>query len=104
MKRKTSHAPARTRRLRSALLVLAAVLLLAGVVLAAGTPSIERRVIAAGGGRLEVPGHRLSGTLGQPVAGVASTWTDTLCAGFWCRPAGEPRPYATYLPLMLRDH
>jgi len=79
--------------------VLVTVLATAGVALAAGTPTIGRRVIAAGGQRTTAGSYTLSATIGQPIAGRAVVGSADLCVGFWC---GLAR-YDLYLPLILRN-
>lgn len=82
---------------------LAAVGMLVALILvvaahAASVPAIERHVLGGGGGFAEVEPYALHATLGQAVAGVDG---DGLCAGFWCRGAGNT--YGLYLPLVTHN-
>lgn len=61
---------------------------------------VERHVIAGGGGRVAQGSFALDGTIGQPLAGVVSTSSYKLCAGFWC---GRPTFGPVYIPLVLRN-
>ena len=74
-------------------------LLLTGVALAQGTPSIERWVIAGGGGSGASNGIRLSGTLGQWAVGSGEAGAAYLGAGFW---GGGVTGRDVYLPLVAR--
>ena len=76
--------------------------LLTGIVLANGvTTTIDRHVIAGGGGHAETGNYTLDATIGQPVVGVASAGNEELCAGFWC---GTAVAYKIYLPLVMRNY
>lgn len=58
--------------------------------------------IVDGGGGVSLGGDFvLSGSAGQPDAGVLSNGGLTLCGGFWCAvaPDGE---YRAFLPLLIR--
>jgi len=80
------------------LLALAATL----PVLAQGGYQLRRSVMGAGGQAFLGSGsYRLSGTLGQPVAGLTIAPSGTgVCSGFWwC--GGR---YKTYLPLAMRNY
>jgi hypothetical protein len=96
----------RTKRLLIPLLLLL-LLAFAGVVLsaplAAPVPTLERSVMAAGGGRGEHSGSGMVmfGTVGQPVAGRSPPGDDVLCTGFWCGCDGAVT-YPVYLPLIVR--
>lgn len=70
-----------------------------GVALAQGTPSMERWVIAAGGGSGASDGIRLSGTLGQWAVGSGEAGAAQLGAGFW---GGGVTGRDVYLPLVAR--
>jgi hypothetical protein len=47
-------------------------------------------------------GYSLSGTAGQPDAGVLAGGGYTLGGGFWCGGEASPPAYEIYLPLALR--
>jgi hypothetical protein len=55
--------------------------------------------IDGGGGDSEGGGYSLSGTIGQPDAGVLTGGGYTLNGGFWGGAAGS---YRIYLPLVVR--
>ena len=76
------------------------------VLLAAGSATasflaiqVERHVVASGGGQVEQGEYALGYTIGQPIAGVVSSGSHVLCAGFWCGVYRE----TVYLPLVLRN-
>ena len=80
--------------------VLACGLFLSGAALSAGDAAVvDWYVIGAGGTTGTAAGTlSLSGTAGQPVAGLASP---DLCAGFWCG-TGLAGSHRIYLPLVVR--
>lgn len=82
------------------LFALAALVLLTSVVLAQGGYDISWFTVDGGGGSSSGGPYTLSGTAGQPDAGMLSGGTYALTGGFWPSPA--PPPYAVYLPLVLR--
>lgn len=95
-------------RIRTLLILLLLLLLLAsaGVVLsaplAAPVPTLERSVMAAGGGRGEDVGSGMVmlGTAGQSIVGHSPLGDDSLCTGFWC--SGDAS-YPVYLPLVSKN-
>ncbi len=84
---------------RTVIPVLLAFFLLASVALAQGMPAIPWSVIGGGGGHAEAAPYALDSTLGQPIVGLATGPSVSLCAGYWC---GAP-PYRIYLPLLLKN-
>ena len=72
-------------------------------VLAQPNYKLPRAVMSSGGDASSGSGsYRLSGTLGQPVAGpVGAASGAGLSSGFW---EGRPGKYNIYLPLVLRNH
>jgi len=82
-------------------IVLICALILAGAALAAPTQTIDWYVIGGGGGHVTSTdgAYSLDGTIGQPVAGVASA---DLCSGFWCGLADWVANMRIYLPIILR--
>jgi hypothetical protein len=88
------------RQAGEALLALTALLLLASVAFAQGGYDISWFTVDGGGGTSSGAPYTLSGTAGQPDAGVLSGGTYALAGGFWPGPA--PPPHAVYLPLVLR--
>lgn len=85
---------------RATLIALAMLLILASIVSADGVPTIDWWVVGGGGGSADAGSYRLSGTVGQPIAGIASGSTRQLCAGFWC---GAVLVDYVYLPLIILD-
>jgi hypothetical protein len=82
--------------------IMVAVLLtlaIASIAVANGTPTIDWKVIAGGGGHAEAGIYALDGTIGQPVVGLNNNASYQLCAGFWCRAIAQ---YLTNLPLIMR--
>jgi len=86
-------------------LVVVAALSLGGVALAssAGTATIDWHVFsAAGAPAVGAPAAgaqiSLNGSLGQPIAGPASSASVSLQAGYWQRAVGSQ----VYLPLVLK--
>ena len=92
------------RQAGKALLALTVLLLLASVASALGGYDISWLTVDGGGGTSSGDPYTLSGTAGQPDAGVLSGGTYALVGGFWPGPAPlpSPPPYAVYLPLVLR--
>jgi hypothetical protein len=91
---------------RTTVLVATIVLLLAGVALASAAEGYDLSwwTVAGGGGTSGADGYTLSGTIGQPDAGVALTNDGyTLVGGFWGSAATAPE-YKLYLPLVLRQY
>jgi hypothetical protein len=91
----------KTRTRAMGVAVVGVVLLLAGAALASPeATTLDRSVIAGGGGRVEAGASILEGTIGQPVVGRASAGVVQLDAGFW--PGARGSSYRIYLPLVLR--
>jgi uncharacterized membrane protein len=61
--------------------------------------TITRWTVDGGGGTGTGGSYTLSGTIGQPDAGVLSGGTYTLIGGFW----GFDEQHFIYLPLILRN-
>lgn len=81
--------------------VLAVLMFLVALpVMAAGTPDIDWYVIGSGGGSTTVGDYTLSGIIGQPVVGLASSGDPDLCSGFWCRVLALVR---IFLPIVLKN-
>lgn len=85
-----------------------AILLLGGVILAADSsspavPSIMWWTADDGGGASTGGGFTLSGTAGQPDAGLLTGGEFTLGGGFWGGGELVRVTYETYLPLVLRN-
>ncbi|MCI0398202.1 MAG: hypothetical protein L0332_31215 [Chloroflexi bacterium] len=80
---------------------LLAMLLLAAGLLNAGplATTIDRWVIAGGGGTATNGNVTLESTIAQPVTGIAASGNSQLCAGFWCG-AGS---YPLYLPVIRKS-
>jgi hypothetical protein len=90
-------------RLRLVLfLSLLLILFVTGAALAAPVRTIDWWVIAGGGGYTESTDevYTLNGTIGQPVAGVASI---DLCSGFWCGLTDWLGTAYVYLPFISRE-
>jgi hypothetical protein len=66
--------------------------------------SLERWVVAGGGGHAEVASYAMSGTIGQAVVGGTSNDPYQLGSGFWggIAPAASAA-YRIYLPLLMRN-
>jgi len=91
------------KQLGIALLVLAALLLLTGAAWAAAPAAytLDWWTVDGGGGTHRTVGeYTLSGTAGQPDAGVLSGGDYTLGGGFWG--GGGAVQYRIYLPLVVR--
>jgi hypothetical protein len=71
--------------------------------LSAAVPSIERWVIASGGGSVNAANRSLDSTSGQWVVGSSQAAGDLLSPGFWGGGWDAPRRIPIYLPLVLRD-
>jgi hypothetical protein len=98
MKRTQQMSLAKVPNLRKAgraPLVLAALLLLVSVVLAQGGYDISWFTVDGGGGTSSGGAYTLSGTAGQPDAGVLGGGTYTVTGGFWAGAAGPMPPVAT---------
>ncbi len=82
-------------------LALLGCLALVGAVLAApAATTLERWVMAGGGGRAAGAPYSLDGTIGQPLVGWDQHAGHALCAGFWC---GAESRVRIWLPLVVRD-
>ena len=83
-------------------LILATLFLLAGVAWANGSSyTLDWWTVDGGGGTHRTVGeYTLSGTAGQPDAGVLSGGDYTLGGGFWG--GGGAVQYRIYLPLVVR--
>lgn len=86
-------------------LLLLSILLITTGVLAAGE-EIIRHVIGGGGGvAIEGGDYKLSGTFGQPIAGIIPSNSNyKLCSGFWC--GGTLNVISNtdvYLPLLFHN-
>jgi hypothetical protein len=86
------------------ILLLALALLLATAMILAQARSagydLAWWTVDGGGGTSSGDGYTLSGTIGQPDAGVWQGNSYTLAGGFW---GGAAAQYNVYLPLVLRD-
>lgn len=91
------------RQIYVSLGVILLLLAFAGLALAAPVPTLERSVMAGGGGRGEQGGLVMFGTVGQPVVGRSASGDDLLCTGFWCGGAGGGGAYQIYLPVVLKN-
>lgn len=91
-----------TRRIGVLLVVLLCCLALVGIALAQGQSSyiLSWSVIGAGGGASQSLNYKLSGTMGQGLAGAASSSSYRLGVGFWY---GAPLHYSIYLPVVLSE-
>jgi uncharacterized membrane protein len=105
--KRTQMSLAQARRLRQAgkaSLTLAILLLLVSVALAQGDYDISWFTVDGGGGNSIGGPYTLSGTAGQPDAGVLSGGTYAVTGGFWVGVAGPmPPTFTLYLPLVLRS-
>jgi uncharacterized membrane protein len=105
--KRTQMSLAQARRLRQAgkaSLTLATLLLLVSVALAQGDYDISWFTVDGGGGNSIGGPYTLSGTAGQPDAGVLSGGTYAVTGGFWVGVAGPmPPTFTLYLPLVLRS-
>lgn len=96
---------ANLRQAGKAPLALLALLLLVSVVLAQGGYDISWFTVDGGGGNSIGGPYTLSGTTGQPDAGVLSGGAYAVTGGFWVGVAGPmPPTFTLYLPLVLRNH
>jgi len=92
-------------------LILGALLLSAGVVLAQSGEGASTALVTGfdltwwtvdgGGGTVSGGAYELSGTIGQPDAGVLSGGGYTLAGGFW---SGGPPRHKLYLPIIMKNH
>lgn len=81
--------------------VLAGLLFLVAIpVLAAGIPGIDWYVFGGGGGSATGGDYSLSGTIGQPLAGLDSDGDLELCSGFWCKVLA---PLRILLPIIFNS-
>jgi hypothetical protein len=55
---------------------------------------------SAGGASMSSSTYRLNGTAAQPVTGISTSSTYSLCTGYWC---GIESQYPIYLPVVLCD-
>jgi hypothetical protein len=105
--KRTQMSLAQARCLRQAgkaSLTLATLLLLVSVALARGSYEISWFTVDGGGGNSISGPYTLSGTAGQPDAGVLSGGTYAVTGGFWVGVAGPmPPTFILYLPLVLRS-
>ncbi|MFZ6026115.1 MAG: hypothetical protein ACOYYS_00250 [Chloroflexota bacterium] len=95
--------PILSRRLAFVIL-LASLFLVTGVV-AAGE-AIQRFAVVSGGSvGAQAGGYRLSGAVGQPVAGSVHTSDNRLrlCSGFWCGGTLSSAGGTIYLPVAMRN-
>jgi hypothetical protein len=69
---------------------LAALVAGAGSAIAGGAYTLGGGMIAGGGGRAQAGCFGLSGTIGQPVAGVGAGGSYTLVSGFWAAQSARP--------------
>jgi len=95
------------RRLSVSIAIVVAALLALGLSWGLASHVANWHVIAGGGGHSEAGAYALDGTLGQPVVGLSSSTSNSLCAGFWCgtlavAPTPPPTPRPVYLPLVRR--
>ena len=65
--------------------------------------TVERWVIAAGGGHAEAAPYSLDGTIGQAVVGSSNQASYGLCSGFWCGVRGYLGE-SVFLPVVVRNH
>jgi hypothetical protein len=92
------------RRVVSRLVLVGGLLLLAAVpVLAAISYDLSWWTVDGGGGAVSGGSYALTGTIGQPDAGVLTGGGYTLGGGFWGGGAAAVE-YKVYLPLVLRQY
>ncbi len=91
----------RTKSSRVGLLLLL-LLAVSGIASAAGPFSIDRWTVDGGGGVSQAGTYTLTGTLGQPDAGVMKGSSYLLPGGFWRGEAVAPDRYTLNLPLVVR--
>jgi hypothetical protein len=87
------------RRIILLLALLASLVLVSAVLSAPAITTLERYVMAGGGGHIEAGIYALEGSIGQPLVGLDSAAPYELCSGFWC---GQSKFY-TFLPLIMRQ-
>lgn len=89
------------KRILFLLLIIPIALLVLSPPVQAQTYEVAWWKVAGGGGDSAGGNYRLSGTLGQPDAGVLSGGNFTLVGGFWAwEMAGQ---HFIYLPLVIRN-
>ena len=83
-------------------LVLAALLLVsAALAQTGGGYDLTWFTVDGGGGTSSGAPYTLSGSVGQPDAGVLGGGSYTLAGGFWVAPS--PPPNAIYLPIIMKQ-
>lgn len=84
--------------------ILMAALLMASTVVWAEVNDLEISwwTVDGGGGLSGSGNYTLSGTIGQPDAGVLAGGSYTLRGGFWAAPSTLVWVYTTHLPLILK--
>jgi hypothetical protein len=90
---------------RFAILILLAFLLLASTALAADSYNLSWWTADSGGGTSSGGSYTLSGTIGQPDAGVVAIGGGyTLAGGFWHggEAAAPPEEMRIYLPVVIK--
>jgi hypothetical protein len=80
-------------------ILLLYMILVTSSTLASAIMEIDWYVVGGGGGTANAGDYTLSGTIGQPVAGLSSSAGTDLCSGFWCRVLSG---FRIFLPLVLR--
>ena len=83
------------------LALLGSLLLVSAVLAAPMATSIDRWVLAGGGGQAQQSPYALDGTIGQPLVGWAQNAGYQLSSGFL---ASIGVQYRLYLPPILRDY
>jgi hypothetical protein len=80
--------------------VLAAALLGTAAVFASGSgPAIDWWVMGGGGGATGNGSVSINNILGQPLAGVSSSGSLSMCVGYWCY---EQQNFKVFMPLLQR--
>ncbi len=93
------------RKLIPWLVVVGGLLLLAVVpVLAAVTYDLSWWTVDGGGSTSSGGGYTLTGTIGQPDAGVLAGGGYALAGGFWGGAAAGAVQHHLYLPLVLKNY
>jgi hypothetical protein len=85
------------------LLAVAVILLFASVLSAAALASDGPNIswwLIGGGPPVSAAAVRLSGGVGQGVAGLVGSQGINVCSGFWCAPAASWTYYGLFLPLV----
>jgi hypothetical protein len=77
--------------------ILTGVILLCSVA-TAQEYSIDRHVIASGGGQSESGSYSINCTIGQPIVGVSSSDNYTIEGGFWAGQGAPPSGDCVYVP------